>query len=626
MVHEAEVKTEIYIAAHREADMPSGACFVPIQVGKSLSNEDMYPIGDDTGDNISEKNHTFCELTALYWVWKNTSGQDYVGLFHYRRHLNFSLVEWPEDQWGVVVYPAMDDEYVDANNLTDAGVSFFVADNDIVLPKRWDVRQAGSRTMREHYKNGGHHNIKDYDRATEIIKKKYPAYAPFVRKVNESSGGFFTNMFVMKRDIFDQYCSWLFDVLFELERQIDLSAYSIQENRVFGYISEWLFNIFVEKYIYDHRGVKIRESQRTFVENALTSVTPFFDENAVPIVLSFNDAFTPYAGACIQSIINTSSSDTNYDLVVINDDISDNSKALLTSLAGGRANISIRFIEVGFIFDKFNLDTHMHFSRETYYRLCIPEIFSKYSRIIYIDTDTIVKRDLAELFATDLQGKMVGAVRDCVMTGFRKLRIPSMAECGGLDADTYLRGYVGMPDPAGYFQAGVMIFDLPRIDDMYPDRVRSILESGRRYWFLDQDILNLLFQGNVHYLDMQWNVYHGNGDVHTFFANLPSGIRKAYMDARKAPYIIHYAGEKKPWSFPLIDFAIDFWTVLRETPWYEFVVMRNARGMSETVQHGSIIVGLRDIARAVANPIAPLGSKRRSALRKIYNVTQKIRN
>ncbi|MBB2201037.1 DUF4422 domain-containing protein [Gluconacetobacter tumulisoli] len=606
--------------------MLSGSCFIPIQVGKTLSGEDIYPVTDGTGDNISERNHSFCELTALYWIWKNTSGQDYVGLFHYRRHLDFSLVERVEDQWGRVVYPALDAEYVDANNLTDAGAAFFIGNKDIILPRLWNVENAGSRTMRDHYGNGSHHNIADYDLAIEILKDKYPSYAPFAWKVNESQAGYFTNMFVMRRSIFDQYCAWLFDILFELEKRIDLSEYSIQEDRVFGYISEWLMNIFVEKYVHDHGPDGVKEAQGTFIENTLTTIRPFFDSAAVPVVMSFNEAFVPYGGACIKSLIDTASASSNYDIVVINENISAESKALLTGLVAGRTNLSIRFFSVGFLFDKFVLNTHMHFSKETYFRLYIPLMFSAYERVLYLDADMIVKHDVAQLLATDLQGQAIGAVRDCVMIGFRKLRIPAMAECGGQDADTYVRGYVGLPDPAGYFQAGVLIFDIARTPAGYADKVRQILATGRRYWFLDQDILNKLYQGNVHYLDMKWNVYHGNGDVHTFFANLPSSIRKIYMDARKAPYIIHYAGEKKPWSFPLIDFATDFWTVMRETPWYEFVLMRNMKATSETVvHHGSFTVGLRDIARAVANPIAPLGSKRRSTLRKIYNVAQKVR-
>ncbi|TKT55925.1 DUF4422 domain-containing protein [Rhizobium sp. LC145] len=265
--------TSIYVAEHKECAQLKGNSFIPIHVGRRGKAPTFCELGDDTGDNISGKNDSFCELTALYWIWKNTKDQDYVGLFHYRRHLRFSTNEAYEDQWGLVQYERIDDRYIEDNNLTDSGVSYFINDFDIILPKLWDVRNAGSISLEDHYRKAPHQHISDYETALQIIREKYPDYGKFIDTINRTSAGYFTNMFVMRREIYNKYCEWLFDVLFELEKRIDISSYSTQERRIFGFISEWLFNIFISKLLADQPELKVKEAQRTFVIST-TPATP----------------------------------------------------------------------------------------------------------------------------------------------------------------------------------------------------------------------------------------------------------------------------------------------------------------------------------------------------------------
>lgn len=630
------MKVEIYIAAHKNFEQIFDKTFIPIHVGSEESKDDFCPTKDSSGENISNKNDTFCELTALYWIWKNTKNQDFVGLLHYRRHLNFSFSKKKENEWGVVEYPIIDQRYISENSLDHYGVLACLEDNDIILPQKWDVRNAGSTSMLDHYQRGKHHHINDYLQCLNIIKEKYPEYYPFVSKVNDSTDGYFTNIFIVRREIFDKYCSWVFDILFELEKRIDISDYSVQEKRVFGYISEWILNIFIEKLKHDNKNIKIKELQRTFVKNPSPMVYPkpnFKDKN-VPIVLSFNDNYAPYAGVLIKSIINNSEKNKNYDIFIYDGGISSLNKNYINSISSGIDNLQITYLNVEPIFSKYDLYSHSHFSIEMYYRLYIPDIFRNFDRVIYIDSDTLVRKDISSLLDIDLNGKSIAAVRDCVMQGFVKYKVLSNKETHSLETKDYLKFYLGIENNNSYFQSGVLIFDIKKACTKI-EEIHKILLSGKKYWFPDQDILNKVYNNDVFYLDPKWNVYHGNGDIETFFRDLPENISNVYFNSRKNPFIIHFAGPRKPWNFYKIDFAEYFWAVARETPWYESLVLNIVHNNnSNKIDNKTIeeiarrvvnekIIGIRDVMRALATPFAPLGSVRRSVLRKIFNILRK---
>src|SRR5699024_3316313 len=90
-------------------------------------------------------------------------------------------------------------------------------------------------------------DIKDYDLAMSVLREKYPDFSHAAAIYNQSSQGHYTNMFVMKREVFEAYSEWLFSILFELEAHIDLRGRSKQQRRVFGHISERLLGIYFTK-------------------------------------------------------------------------------------------------------------------------------------------------------------------------------------------------------------------------------------------------------------------------------------------------------------------------------------------------------------------------------------------
>jgi len=231
---------KILIATHKEYWMPRDEVYLPIHVGKENKQELGY-IGDNTGCNISIKNPNYCELTAIYWAWKNLK-VDYIGLVHYRRYFtrhNFRNCEKKK-----------------RDILSKKDFENILKYVDIIVP---DKRKYYIETNRSHYNHA--HYKKDLDETENIIKEIYPEYSMAFNKVMNRTWGHMFNMFVMRKDYFDEYCDWLFTILFELEKRIDISNYTTMEARVFGFISELLLDVWLET-----KQVKFKEVNVSFME------------------------------------------------------------------------------------------------------------------------------------------------------------------------------------------------------------------------------------------------------------------------------------------------------------------------------------------------------------------------
>lgn len=100
------------------------------------------------------------------------------------------------------------------------------------------------KTIRQDYEIN--HNIRDYDECRKIIIKYFPKYKESFDRVSDSKDLYQYNMFITKRAVFDSYCSWLFKILFELEKRIDISNYDKYNSRVYGFLSERLFNVWLD--------------------------------------------------------------------------------------------------------------------------------------------------------------------------------------------------------------------------------------------------------------------------------------------------------------------------------------------------------------------------------------------
>lgn len=243
------VFSAILECVHKNGFFYPGEGYFPIHCGKRLSLCVLPIPGDDTGDNISEKNGSYCELTALYWAWKNLDAQ-YYGLCHYRRYFDFGGTFNP---WRTHRVMRPEDVCKRAGvlpNWADLGEHC-----DVVLP-RPDVLPY---SVEVDY--AVHCMSEDFRVLRRIIGSKFPEYLQAFETVAASNKFSHYNMFVMPKAIYSNYCQWLFAVLYEVEKEIDISGYSIQQKRIFGYMGERLLNVYVQ-----HQKLKCRFYPVLFVD------------------------------------------------------------------------------------------------------------------------------------------------------------------------------------------------------------------------------------------------------------------------------------------------------------------------------------------------------------------------
>lgn len=217
----------IIVAAHKTYWMPRDPVYLPLQVG-AAGKEPMGFQSDADGDNISLYNPYYCELTGLYWAWKSLSC-DVVGLCHYRRYFaHRTLARSPEKKRKAIFhqedYEALLREY------------------DVIVPEKRHYYIESVRSQYEHV-----HHKHNLDLVGQIIAKRYPAYKAAFETVMERRSLYLWNMFVMDKERFDAYCTWLFDILFLLEPSVNLKDCSSYEARVFGFLAERLWNVWLEK-------------------------------------------------------------------------------------------------------------------------------------------------------------------------------------------------------------------------------------------------------------------------------------------------------------------------------------------------------------------------------------------
>lgn len=282
------------------------------------------------------------------------------------------------------------------------------------------------------------------------------------------------------------------------------------------------------------------------------------EQKHIPIFFAVDDRYVPYLTVALRSICENSSKDHKYDINILIDELSEQCRENIRAVC--REDFTVRFINVREKLERMNGKLHLrdYYSKATYYRFFIPEMFPQYDKGIYLDCDIAVTCDISELFGQRLGRSLVAAVTDEVVTD-----IPVFSE--------YSERVLGI-ERQKYFNAGILLMNLKemrRID--IESRFLSLMQKHTFRVAQDQDYLNVLCYDRVRYLDGGWNK--------TPFP---------YSDKNVIPHIAHYKLNFKPWHYSGVMYEEIFWDYAAQTPYYDELISQreNYSEESKSVDQG----------------------------------------
>ena len=243
---------KVLVACHKPTACPESNLYLPVQLGAVSATPIAGMQPDSEGENISERNFSFCELSAQYWGWKNLEA-DYVGLCHYRRYFCFDGIDHPKNDHAQIEIPCLSPASAAQYRLDDEELArSVIAQHDMIIPERWDVRMVPTPlgpqpTIRRHMIAYGLMTNDTLNKLVELCAERQPDYAPLLEAYLEGHAYQGYNCFVMKRDLFDRFCAFEFDLLQAFDEWFDYTDITTTKRRIAGYLGEILVSVFTLK-------------------------------------------------------------------------------------------------------------------------------------------------------------------------------------------------------------------------------------------------------------------------------------------------------------------------------------------------------------------------------------------
>ena len=575
---------KICVGYHKPSFLLQGGCFVPVWGGKlaahepskdgaSLSAEEKqwmekYCIGDDTGDNISAQNRHYCEASILYWMWKNydkLGNPDWIGFLQYRRHwcLNpqFQTERTPNK------HNLLFREYFSPRHQDEIG-----------LTQEWLLKELDTcdgifcandthETVRRYKENHHSQDIKYWDKALEIIRKDWPQYAQAAEEYDTSTWHAWSNCFIMRREDFLEYAPFLFDVLKKIDQFAapDYPSMTPEKMRVPAYVSETMLGIFWMYLL--NKGKKIKHFPLVYIREPFLpqEILPTRPE-AIPVVFIADSLYLRYTRVAIQSIIAHASPKRYYDIIILHDGniTSDDIKRTQQNIPG---NISIRFFDATYYMEGYHFDQfwHTRLNLMPYLKGFIPFILPTYEKAIFLDGDLIVQQDLANLYDIKLEGNLVAAIPDLVVSYVDRPLWQNKRK--------YCLEQGHMKDVHHYFNSGVLLLDLEAIrrdNSFLPRFIEQSQFSHPDRSNHDQDSLNFILEGKTKLLPTTYNFQMALFMPH-YYKVLPEKLQSQLSENYQRVFVIHFDGDlPKPWkSYPTDTASQTWWNYARHTPFYE---------------------------------------------------------
>lgn len=277
------------------------------------------------------------------------------------------------------------------------------------------------------------------------------------------------------------------------------------------------------------------------------------ERKEIPVFFAVDDNYIPFLAVTIKSLIANSSKENNYALKILYTKIGEENQKKIKKYE--QENISIEFMDVTEHVEKImsKLYTRDYFSMTTYFRLFIPDLYPQYDKAIYIDSDTVLKADIAEMYNIDIENYLIGAVQDGAVASIEPLH-------------AYVEKVVGVADYHNYFNAGVIIMNLKELrQHKFQEKFLYLLETVKFSVAQDQDYLNRICKGRVKIIDSGWD------------AMPMEPLRMSDEDLK----IIHFNLGAKPWHHDNVLYDQYFWKYAEQTEFLEKIKQEKANYTDE---------------------------------------------
>lgn len=264
---------KIFISYKDKHPIINSEILQPIQTGRAIADEEFDGmIGDNTGENISKDNPRYNELSAQYWIWKHyqeVGNPDYVGFMHYRRHFLFNeKLPLTNSKWlnngNVFIFPKVCPQYMEY--LNDESIKSYFPACDCMVIKPYDIKNIKEKyeRIRDNYITLKEQEGRFYDIFLDVIKELHPDYLEEIEEFDNGTQMYLCNMFVMRRDLFEDYCNFLFSTLKEIDNRIDSTNFSSAKSRFLGFLGEFVLSIYIFK-LRKNPNIKIKEMNASLI-------------------------------------------------------------------------------------------------------------------------------------------------------------------------------------------------------------------------------------------------------------------------------------------------------------------------------------------------------------------------
>lgn len=576
-------KIHIAVACHKKSNLPVNPILVPVQVGAAGAKQRMNMAQDDEGINISLKNSSYCELTAQYWEWKNIEA-DYYGLCHYRRFLCFKhpekVVRNDRDH---IIAEVLDEVNIKRFGLNDeSSMRRVIEENDAIVGEYEQIKKlytprGKQSTAYKHWTacDRALIHIADLERMLAILDELDPQIGADTREYLELDVFTGFNCFVLRKDLFDQLCSLEFKVLEQLEQEVDLSRYSTQCSRIFGFMGEIISSAFL--YHLEKSGkYRVKHVPILFFNYTDdTQIQPLAEKEAVN-VLFFCDSRVELFSVLWYSFLCNISAARVYHAVICLGNANEINKEMLLEMANAKDNISIQIIDSVPIQNQIR-ERYFSSSKESVPVLpMLPYYLQGFQEMLVITNNTLINDSLDELWDHPLpSGKVIAAPLDALMLAKVNDIFPETEY-------TYLKEQ--MRDPYQYHSIHCMKINLKAYRDQYtPEQVTKFYYNPHKGLRNADEILNVAFEDLFETVHQRWGTWYDSSWYLT--KQLPYMPKNTYlemMQARKNAAVIAYS-EKNPWELSLNALTKVYWENARQTPYYDFLLAYRSRFQALTV-------------------------------------------